>query len=245
MVETTQLAIESIGKTGSLAILRGDTLLWKRPLSPELRVASQLAVHLDEALTWCSKGGHSLHWVSVAAGPGSFTGIRIAITTAKSVAYALSIPVVAVGSLAAVASVIGQSVDFASENILVGLNAYRGQVFAADFRRDELMAGEADSDAGWIKLANRAEVITREQWGQRLSRLSPGETQRVAGGDEILFAPDQMDLFTPRSDCDAVGVGTLAARMYKECGDRIFQDALQLNPTYLKLSAAEEKAVSR
>ena len=87
-----QVALESIGKTGSLAILRDDAVLWhwqsdnipaeKTGFEKAPSTASQFALQLDRALSWCREKSLSIDSVSVANGPGSFTGLRIAITTA-------------------------------------------------------------------------------------------------------------------------------------------------------------------
>ena len=129
-----QLAIETTGKCGSIAILRDDVIIRAINLPETTRTAASLAVHLDDILKQHRDGSQPIELVSVADGPGSFTGLRIGVTTAKSLCYALKIPLIAVDSLAAVAaSAFHQNPS--AQSVCVGLDAYRQQVFAGCFRR--------------------------------------------------------------------------------------------------------------
>lgn len=239
----TQIAIESIGKTGSLAVLVGETVIWSRQLPDDQRTAAVLAVHLQECLQWCREASQSLDFVSVAVGPGSFTGLRIGITTAKTLGYAFSLPIVPVGSLAVfAASCTDQN---PTPSVIVGLNAYRGQVFTATFSREELSIPSQS-------VSERAHVVMRDQWEQQLSDLDVS-SGNIACGDTVLFSPDSVKpcrVVVPH----AVGVGQLAARLLRSEQGReskeeqtadLTCDAFSLSARYLKLSAAEEKAAQR
>ncbi len=240
-----QLALETTGKTGSLAILEGESVLWSRAAGTEQRTAGEFAVGLDEAMKWCDQQSRQLEFVSVAVGPGSFTGLRIAVTTAKTFAYARNLPIIPVGSLIAIAANTPRQDDC---SVLVGLNAYRNQVFAAEFDADCFGSAESLADS-----LHRAEVIGRDHWTRRLEQLGP-QKKCVATGDAGVFPDAQAGSFVRRDQVDAVGVGRVAALL---AGDRqittgdfttdspFFCDAFSLVARYLKPSAAEEKATSR
>lgn len=237
--DQTQIAIESIGKSGSLAVMSAGNVLWDRQFSEDQRAASQMAVQLREALNWCQANGETVRWISTAVGPGSFTGLRIGITTAKTLGYAMSLPIVPVGSLSAIAASAIESIrrvqtTHANPSVLVGLNAYRGQVFMADFKFDEL-------ESVTKEISHRATLISREQWNARLE-ADDGDEKLITTGDEALFslAPGRhVASQTP----DAVGVGRIAASlMVNEMPESVYVDAFALAANYLKQSAAEEKA---
>jgi tRNA threonylcarbamoyladenosine biosynthesis protein TsaB len=78
-----------------------------------------------------------LHGVAFGAGPGSFTGIRIACGVAQGLAFGAELPVVAVGTLAALAEEAG------GMKVLACLDARMGEIYHATYRRDE---------AGWVEL---------------------------------------------------------------------------------------------
>ena len=60
--------------------------------------ASMLTVFIDEALKENGIGARELEAIAVGKGPGSYTGLRIGVSVAKGIAYAASIPLIAVGT---------------------------------------------------------------------------------------------------------------------------------------------------
>lgn len=82
--------------------------------------------------------------IACGVGPGSFTGIRIGVATAATLAYAAGLPVVAVGSLHGIAA------NAPTPRVLVALDARRGQVFCARFPEGAYeVLPPADAVAGW------------------------------------------------------------------------------------------------
>ena len=234
-----QLAIETTGRDGSLAVMDGENLLWKRRSGTQRRTAAELAVDLDAALRWCGENAYELDGISVAVGPGSFTGLRIGVTTAKTLAYALELPVVPVGSLAAIAAVTALPGDVSG--VLVGVNAYRRQIFAAEFSRKEL------HDRRQIDACNhRVEILTREEWDNRAERALECE-DLVVSGDRSILADSDAQQMAARDGVDALGVGRIAARLIAapDPSQSVCADAFSLTARYLKPSAAEEKAALR
>lgn len=257
----TQLALETIGKSASLAVLIERDCVRSITLNADdkVRPAAALAPMLDEILSWARANTDGLDFLSVAIGPGSFTGLRVGVTTAKMLAYALDLPVVAVDSLAGYAASCWASPidraqsdrDFSrveSENrsvgaeeagakLLVGLNAYRKQVFAAEFARDDLFREDG--------LANPAlaasQILEQDAW---IDRLSGTTEQANLAGDESVFrvAPPSVDIaarFVRPKVCIAHGIGLIGLTSARRGA---FTDAMALLPNYLKASAAEEKA---
>lgn len=264
-----QLAIETTGKCGSIAILRDDVIIRAINLPETTRTAASLAVHLDDILKQHRDGSQPIELVSVADGPGSFTGLRIGVTTAKSLCYALKIPLIAVDSLAAVAaSAFHQNPS--AQSVCVGLDAYRQQVFAGRFRRKALLDSPERLSATWTPHPSEAQVLSASQWEAYLSDIgkpkgptpssdpagpswntAPGFSSHPNGlaaastAPEIWFAAgddkpfQQSKLPMLSRQCDAIGVGLLAWRAFRL---GITTDPIALVPRYLKPSAAEEQA---
>lgn len=239
------IALETTGRNGSLAIVDGETAVWQQHLGGQQRTAAEIAVQLNAALRWSADHNQPIEGIAVAVGPGSFTGLRIAITTAKTLAYALELPIVPVGSLAAIAMMTAIS-DSVSQ-VVVGLNAYRGQVFAAEFSSQELLSGDSCSD--WN---HRAEVWPRAKWDQRVTVAFQSQETAVAG-DRSIFDKDDPPHLADRIGPDAIGVGCIAARLIADqdgCGGGMLTrkatvDAFSLVPRYVKLSAAEQKTAEQ
>ena len=223
------LAIDTTGQTGSIAVFRGKSCLRDVQLDGADRTAASLAPKLDEILRWCDDGGCPPTVIAVAQGPGSFTGLRIGVTTAKTLCYASEMKLIAVDSLAAIAAAVMHEHP-AIDTVQVGLNAYRGQVFAACFVRDELIGQTTD------------EVFDQQGWRDRVNEACGDEGVFFAGDEKVfqsvLPAAVFESRFHGRGVPDAVGVGIVGV---EKAARGEFCDPMSLLPRYLKKSAAEEK----
>lgn len=189
------------------------------------RPAALLSHELEATLRWCERENLVLRFISVAAGPGSFTGLRVGVTTAKVLAYARSIPLVAVDSLSAMAaSYFATHPD--APRVLVAIDAYRKMVFTC------MQQNEQREGAGLI--IDRTEILTAEQWHVRLRDCS-GDVDLI--GEPKVFADDR-DRFVEISEPLAVGVGR-CGQIRAIAGQWV--DVMSLSPNYFRGSAAEEK----
>ena len=128
----TVLAIDVSGPGGGAALLTGAGLTLHL-ISPDVRRGRSLVPGIAELLRGAGLAVGDVDLIACGVGPGSFTGIRIGVATAASLAYAAGKPVLGVGSLHGIAS----NAPDSAVHVLVTLNARRGNVFAARFdRRD-------------------------------------------------------------------------------------------------------------
>jgi tRNA threonylcarbamoyladenosine biosynthesis protein TsaB len=125
------LAIETSTECCSVALLHGEALTERSELAP--RRHAELVLPMAESLL--AEAGlrrAQLEGVAVARGPGAFTGVRLAISVAQGLAFALDIPVATVSSLAALAMQAPREVDAT----LAVMDARMGEVYACAFRFD-------------------------------------------------------------------------------------------------------------
>ena len=108
--------------------------------------------------------------IAVGIGPGSFTGLRVGIATARALAQALGLPLAAVGTLSALAGGIGEAPESEGRARLAVIDARRGEVFAALY--DEL------GDETWPPF-----LASPEQLAERLATLA---APPLAAGDGSL-----------------------------------------------------------
>lgn len=225
------LALETSGMSGSVATL--DTSSGAGPqalrLPPEQRSARGLAPTVREALRQSGWKPTDVNVVAVTVGPGSFTGLRIGITTAKMLAYAWKADVIAVDTLDVLARQAELDDALASASTLhTILDAHRQELFHAVFRRDVETAWTRETDS---------HLIGVEAW---LASLQPDDA--VIGPIVEKHAPrlpPQTLLATAEArEPNAAAVATLAAELHQS-GRR--DDPFQLLPRYLRLAAAEEK----
>lgn len=99
-----RLAFDTSGPVGSVALARGGETLGSRFLLRQSRHASALVPAISSLLEGARATPGDLGGLVVGAGPGSFTGVRVAAATAKGLAAALEVPVWAVSSLLAAAA---------------------------------------------------------------------------------------------------------------------------------------------
>lgn len=95
------LAMETIGLAGSVALFQGGELVERVSLATGSGSARNLLPAIDRLLGGQKLRSGELGLVSLAHGPGSFTGLRVGVSTAKAFGFALRVPVVAVDTLEA------------------------------------------------------------------------------------------------------------------------------------------------
>ena len=91
------LALETVATAGSVALLQGDTLHSERQLPPAARSARTLTAVIQDL--WNVAGKPKIQLIGVASGPGSFTGLRVGITTAKTLAFAWNAKLIGINTL--------------------------------------------------------------------------------------------------------------------------------------------------
>ena len=126
------LSLDTTTRSGSVAIARDGLVLHEHTGDCELTHAQRLPADL---MTACGAAGISIRDVelfAVAAGPGSFTGLRVGIATIQGLAMAWGRQVVPVSTLEALA----EAVPGAPHKVAAWMDAQRGEVFAQVFERD-------------------------------------------------------------------------------------------------------------
>lgn len=126
-----RVAIETATALGTVAVGRGDIVLAELSLGVQTRHAESVLPALDAALSLAQLERQAIQEVVVGAGPGSFTGVRVAAATAKGLVAALSVPLVAYSSLLALAA--GVPSD---RPVCALFDARRGEVYAGCWRVD-------------------------------------------------------------------------------------------------------------
>ena len=117
------LALDTATRHPTLALVGADeAVVGERQWQSEHRHGEQLLQRLDELLAAAGAIPSDLSGVIVAIGPGSFTGLRIGLATAKTIAYSLAIPIVGVSTTHALAlAAVGG--DIARRDVAVTLPA--------------------------------------------------------------------------------------------------------------------------
>ena len=162
------------------------------------RHAAELLAELETAVE--PAGGWSgVDLLGVGVGPGSFTGLRIGVATARALAQALAMPVVPVATLAALARGIGERTGARGRARLAVLDARRGQAFAA-------LHGPADDEL-WPPLVAMPGELSERVASLRQSPLAAGSgairfrDELEAAGAEVLPDADSAHRVSARQIC--------------------------------------------
>lgn len=123
------LALETSTLTGGVALLDGDCLLAEYTLSVRTTHSERLMAAVDRLLNDSGWGIETLEGVAVSIGPGSFTGLRIGVSTAKGLGLALGIPLVGVPTLDALAALL----PHARDPVCPILDAKKGELYTSLF----------------------------------------------------------------------------------------------------------------
>lgn len=126
------LSIETSGASCSVAVHMGRHLAACGELNIEKSHSGRLTLLIEELLGHCELTTHDLTAVAVSEGPGSYTGLRIGVSTAKGLCFALNIPLLAVDTLQAMSyGVAAQSIVPAEVLLCPCIDARRAEIYRA------------------------------------------------------------------------------------------------------------------
>jgi len=152
------LSLNTSTKQYSLALLDNKTVLGEYLLSSGPSHFRDLMPGIDDLLEKTHLTPEQLEGITVAIGPGSFTGIRVGLAVAKGLSQGLGIPLVGVPTLAGLAS----QIPYARQDICPVVTSRKGELFAGLFRRnpDNLLT-RIEEDAS-LKVADLPLLIKRK-----------------------------------------------------------------------------------
>jgi tRNA threonylcarbamoyladenosine biosynthesis protein TsaB len=197
------LAVDTTSRAGSLAILRGRELVHEMTGDGSRTHGERLPLDFSRV---CEGGGVALNDVellAVAAGPGSFTGLRVGIAAVQGLAVALDRRVVPVSTLEAVAS----AADDPAPYLGAWVDAQRGEVFAQLFAA----AGARETTAASPIVAAPERVI--EVWREQvqINAVAFHGDGAVRYADRILAAAGGAVRVASRAAPLAGAIGRIAA----------------------------------
>ena len=221
------LLIETSGWNGFVAVAEGTTLLQVRRLEEARRHARDLAPATVELLAAQGWKTRDLNGVVVGLGPGSYTGLRVGVMSAKTLAYAVGCTLFGVETFAVVAAQAPQEIY----RLDVLADAQQEKVYAQSFGRD----GDDWQPLGELGIRPFAEWLalrTSGTWvsGPGLHRWAPRLPADVPAVDAAFWEPQAETLLRLGLARYTVGVR---------------DDPFALEPLYLRPSSAEEQQRAR
>ena len=227
------LAFETSAKSCSAALHDGSKLLAESVQNSGLTHSQTLMVMAEDLLKVCAKTASDVTHLAVAAGPGSFTGIRIGVAAAKGFGWGAEKPVYGVSTLEAMARWLGVYAG----HVCCCMDARRNQVYNAIFL----------ADRGALTRVTEDRAIALAELKEELEHID-GPIYLVGDGAALAcktLSPDIPELILPpehRQHQRASGVALAAIEAINrgESGD-----GAALQPNYLRLSQAERERMEK
>ena len=230
------LVLEGSAAAASCALLEDQKVLGEFFVNIPQTHSQTLLPMAESLLKTCGTAPGELDFFAVTRGPGSFTGLRIAIAAAKGLAMAAGKPCVGVSTL---------------EGLARNLAGFEGTAAAVmDARCGQLYAGLFSLEGGEVIRAEEDCAVSLGERGEKLERIET-PVFRVGDGAELCYnklmetksAGDYLRLAPPHlryQRAAAVGAAALAAWIRGEA-----LDAGELVPAYLRLPQAERELLAR
>lgn len=239
------LAIDSSGLVASVAVVEDDNLIAQYTINYKKTHSQTLLPMLDEIKQMTELDLASVDAIAVAAGPGSFTGLRIGAATAKGLGLALNKPIIPVPTVDALAYNM-----YATDALVCPImDARREQVYTGIYRFDKtegmpfvykLHVVKEQCAVSIYEIAEKLNDICKET-GKEVVFLGDGVPVFAERLHELLEVPYS---FAPAHSNrqNAAALAVLAADYYK--ADKV-QTAAEHAPDYLRLSQAERELAEK
>ena len=223
------LSIDTSSQVSSVAVLSAERVAAEISMQGALTHSETLMPHIETALRMARVEKSELEGIAVSIGPGSFTGLRIGLASAKMMAYALHIPLIAVPTLEALAH------HYICEGVRLVpmMDAQKGNVYAQEF------VWRADGDALILQEIRSLAILPLTEV---IAGLEHAEQPVILLGDAMqkkttLALPANVHLAPiharmPRAACVGLAALTRLAR-----GE--MDDPVTAAPLYLRRSEAE------
>ena len=231
------LALDTSSSSGSLAVLRDQTVLSCVSSASGEIYSSRVFRQLESLLKQTSFDLSDFDLFGVVAGPGSFTGLRVGLAAVKGWAEVYNKPVAAISALEAVAA---QSHSLGPLLVPV-LDARRGQIYFGFYRRCD------SSENSSLALDGAECVMTREEFVQFLRTRCGASGAVIVTPEPALISTALAELQTRADSGARISIEPVSAilaphvgRLALACAERgELTDALSLDANYVRRSDAE------
>jgi tRNA threonylcarbamoyladenosine biosynthesis protein TsaB len=223
----TILAIDTSNNALGVALFDEDRVLGEYITNMKKNHSVRIMPAIHTLLKDCDRAPADLTRIVVAKGPGSYTGVRIGVTIAKTLAWALNIPLVGVSSLEILASGVGRY-----------FNGYISPIF--DARRGQVYTGLYQYENGSLTTIEQDKLVMLADWAEKLKTAAKPvlfigsdlgihqEVIQTTMGSQAVFA--EVTEYNPRPS-------ELAILGKNQPGE----DIHSFVPNYIRLAEAEAK----
>ena len=235
------LALDSSGLVASAAIVENDVTIEEYTINYKKTHSQTLLPMLDELKRMTELDLHTIDAIAVAAGPGSFTGLRIGSATAKGLGLVLNIPIIPVPT----ADALAYNLYGSSALICPLMDARRNQVYTGLYEFQKKDAVDAPYDMQILQKQCAVDISQIVEQINALGRETIFLGDGVAVYREKIAEMMQVKYSFAPACCNRQRAACVAALGMVLYADGVQQTAAEHAPDYLRLSQAERERAEK
>ena len=223
------LGIDTSTMSANIAVVEDDKLICEYTINTKKTHSQKLMPMIESMLKLSDINIKDIDVIAICVGPGSFTGLRIGMATAKSIAHVNNIPLIGVNSL----EILGANIEFCNKNICAILDAQRNQVYTCKYIFENKKIRETET----IRIISIDDLLkelatTNEEWiliGEAVYKYK----DKIEDFSNIILSSPANNVTKASSLCN------IAIEKFKQNIE--VYNCYDINPMYIRKSQAEEQ----
>ena len=223
------LGIDTSTMAANVAVLEDDKLICEYTINTKKNHSQKLMPMIENMLKLSDLDIKEIDAIAICVGPGSFTGLRIGMATAKAMAHVNNIPLIGVNSL----EILGANMDLCNRNICSILDAQRNQVYMNKYiLKDDKIT--------------ELEEISIKPIDELLEEISSSNEDWVLVGEAVYKYKEKIEeisnitIPSPANNITKASTLCFVARDKMLANDQVY-NCYNINPMYIRKSQAEEQ----
>ena len=223
------LGIDTSTMAANVAVLEDDKLICEYTINTKKTHSQKLMPMIENMLKLSDLDIKEIDAIAICVGPGSFTGLRIGMATAKAMAHVNNIPLIGVNSL----EILGANMDLCNRNICSILDAQRNQVYMNKYILNDDKITEL-------------EEISIKPIDELLEEISSSNEDWVLVGEAVYKYKEKIEeisnitIPSPANNITKASTLCFVARDKMLANDQVY-NCYNINPMYIRKSQAEEQ----
>ena len=223
------LGIDTSTMAANVAVLEDDKLICEYTIKTKKTHSQKLMPMIENMLKLSDLDIKEIDAIAICVGPGSFTGLRIGMATAKAMAHVNNIPLIGVNSL----EILGANMDLCNRNICSILDAQRNQVYMNKYILKDYKITEL-------------EEISIKAIDELLEEISSSNEDWVLVGEAVYKYKEKIEeisnitIPSPANNITKASTLCFVARDKMLANDQVY-NCYNINPMYIRKSQAEEQ----
>ena len=223
------LGIDTSTMAANVAVLEDDKLICEYTINTKKTHSQKLMPMIENILKLSDLDIKEIDAIAICVGPGSFTGLRIGMATAKAMAHVNNIPLIGVNSL----EILGANMDLCNRNICSILDAQRNQVYMNKYiLKDDKIT--------------ELEEISIKPIDELLEEISSSNEDWVLVGEAVYKYKEKIEeisnitIPSPANNITKASTLCFVARDKMLANDQVYK-CYNINPMYIRKSQAEDR----